>query len=69
MLHVYSSKLLAGMRADGMPSEVVKLRSVNGGEFFGVVFADVCKQFCIKQEFTNTKSPELNDVAEKAPNN
>ena len=40
--------------------------SVNGGEFFGVDFEGVCRQYCIKQEITNAKSPELNGLAERA---
>ena len=54
------------MRGDGVPSEVERVRSDNGGEFFGGEFGDVCRQYCVKQEFTNAKSPELNGVAERA---
>ena len=59
-------KFLADVRGDGVPSEVERVRSDNGGEFFGGEFGDVCRQYCIKQEFTNAKSPELNGVAERA---
>ena len=54
------------MRADGVPSKVKIVRSDNGGEFFGEEFAEVCKQFCIKQEFTNADSPKKNGVVERA---
>ena len=56
------------MRADGAPSEVDIVLSDNfGGEFFFAGnFWDVCRQYCIKREFTNAKSPELNGVAERA---
>ena len=49
-----------------MLSEVYIVRSDNGGEFFGGNLGDVCRQYCIKLEFTNAKSPELNGVAERA---
>ena len=59
-------KFLADVRADGLPSEVETVRSDNGGEFFGGDFECACRQYCIKQEFTNAKSPELNGVTERA---
>ena len=59
-------KFLADVRGDGVPSELERVRSDNGGEFFGGEFGDVCRQYCIKQEHTNAKSPELNGVAERA---
>ena len=54
------------MHADGVPSEVERVRPDNGGQFFGGDFGDMFRQYCIQQEFTNVKSPELNGVAEKA---
>ena len=36
--------------------EVYIVRSDNGGEFFGGNLGDVCRQYCIKQEFTNAES-------------
>ena len=59
-------KFLADVRADGVPSKVEIVRSDNGGEFFGGEFGEVCKQFCIKQEFTNADSPKQNGVVERA---
>ena len=59
-------KFLTDVRGDGVPSEVERVRSDNGGEFFGGEFGDVCRQYCVKQEFINAKSPELNGVAERA---
>ena len=56
---------MAGVRAGGVPSEVEIVRS-NRGEFLGGDFGNVCRQYYIKQEFTNAKSPELNGVAERA---
>ena len=58
-------KLLADVRADGVQSKVEIIRSNNGGEFFRGYFGDVCRQYCIKQEFTNAQGPELNGVAER----
>ena len=49
-----------------MPSEVERVRSDNGREFVREEFGDVCRQYCVKQEFTNAKSPELDGVAERA---
>ena len=48
---------MADARADGVPSKVEIVRSDNGGEFFGGEFGEVCKQHCIKQEFSNADSP------------
>ena len=50
-------KVLADVRADSATSEVERVRSENGGELFVEDFGDVCRQFCIKWDFTNTKSP------------
>ena len=58
--------MLADARADGVPSKVEIVRSDKGGEFFGGEFGEVCKQHCIKQEFTNADSPQQNGVAERA---
>ena len=54
------------MRGDGVPSEVERVRSDNGAEFFGGKFGNVGRQCYVKQEFTNAKSQELNRVAERA---
>ena len=62
-------KFLADVRGDGVPVKVKKVRSDNGGEFFGGEFRDVCRQHCVRQVFTNAKSPELNGVAERALGN
>ena len=42
-------KFLADARADGVPSKVAIVRTDNGGKFYGRAFAEMCKQFCIKQ--------------------
>ena len=59
-------KFLANVRADGVPSKVDIVRSDNGGEFYGGESGEVCKQFFIKQEFTNAGSPKQNGVVERA---
>lgn len=61
----YFKKFLADVRAHGFPSKVETARSDNEGEFHGGAFANVCRQYCIKQEFTTAKSPEFNGVAER----
>lgn len=58
-------KILADVRADGVPSEVEVVRSDNGGEYSGDDFSSVCRGFNIKQEFTTAKSPEFKGVAER----
>ena len=49
MLRTHSGCFWAYLRADGVPSEVERVRSDSGGEFFGGGFGDVCRQSCIKQ--------------------
>ena len=58
--------LLADVRGDGVPLEVERVRSDNGGEVVGGEFGGVCRQYWVKEELTITKSPELNGVAERA---
>jgi hypothetical protein len=43
---------LAEVRADGIPSAVMAVRSDNGREVFGGAFEELCRKHCIKQEFT-----------------
>ena len=57
---------LAEVRADGIPSTVMTVRSDNGREFFGGAFGELCRKRCIKQEFTPADSPKYNGVAERA---
>ena len=54
------------MPADGVPPEIKRLRSPNGGVLSGGVFTNVCRQYCINQEFTNTNNSEPKGVAERA---
>ena len=54
------------MRAVGVSSKAEIVRSDNGGELFGGEFEEVCKQFCIKQEFINASSPKQNGAVERA---
>ena len=49
---------LAEVRADGIPSTVMAVRSDNGREFFGGAFGELCRKRCIKQEFTPADSPK-----------
>ena len=57
---------LADLRVEGIPSEVVVVRSDNDGEFNQGGFGQLCKEINIKQQFTTTAdSPEYNDVAER----
>ena len=59
-------KFLADVRADGIASKVEIVRSHIGGEIYGGVFGEVCKQYCIKQEFMNANSPNQNGVLGRA---
>ena len=57
---------LAEVRADGIPSAVMALRSDNDGEVFGGDFRKLCRKRVTKQEFTPADSPKYNGVAERA---
>ena len=56
---------LAEVRADGIPSTVMAVRSDNGREFFGGAFGELCRKRCIKQEFTPADSPKYNGVRQQ----
>ena len=58
-------QFLADLRVEGIPSEVVVVRSDNGGEFNQGEFGQLCRESNIKQEFTTADSPEYNGVAER----
>ena len=58
-------KFLADRRVEGILSEVVVVRSDNGGEFNQREFGQLCRERNIKQEFTTADSPEHNGVAER----
>ena len=58
-------KCLADLRVEGVPSEVVVVRSDYGGEFNEGKFGKLCRERNIKQEFTTADSPEYNGVAER----
>ena len=58
-------QFLADLRVEGIPSEVVVVRSNNGGEFDQGEFGQLCRERNIKQEFTTADSPEYNGVAER----
>ena len=51
-------KFLVDVRADGVPSEVIIVKSDDGGEWYGGDFGSVCRHYCFKQEFTSAKCPE-----------
>ena len=59
-------QFLSDTCADGVPSQVVTVRSDGGGEFCRGRFGDLCRSRCIKQEFTTADSPQFNGVAERA---
>ena len=59
-------QFLADTRADGVPSQVMIVRSDGGGKFRGGKFGDLCRSRCIKQKFTTADSPQFNGVAERA---
>ena len=59
-------QFLSETRANGVPSQVVTVRSEGGGECCGGKFGDPCRSRCIKQEFTTADSPQFNGVAERA---
>ena len=58
-------QFLADLRVEGIPSEVVVVRSDNGGEFNQGEFGQLCRERNIKQELTTADSPEYNGVAER----
>ena len=58
-------KFLADLGVEGTPSEVVVVRSDDGGEYTEGKFGKLCRQRKIKQEFTTADSPEYNGVAER----
>ena len=58
-------QFLADLRVEGIPSEVVVVRSDNGDEFNQREFGQLCREINIKQEFTAADSPEYNGVAER----
>ena len=56
---------LADLRVEGIPSEVVVVRSDNGGEFSQGQFGQRCRERNKKQDFTTADSSEYNGVAER----
>ena len=58
-------KFLADLRVEGTPSEVVIVRSDDGGEFMEGKFGKLCRERKIKPDFTTADSPEYNGVAER----
>ena len=56
---------LADRSIAGSPSEVMIMRSDGGGKFMEGKIGNLCRERKIKQELTNTKSPEYNGVAER----
>ena len=58
-------QFLADLRVEGVPSEVVVVRSDNGGESNQGEFGQLCRGRNIKQEVTTDDSPEYKGVAER----
>ena len=56
---------LADLRVEGIPSEVVVVRSDNSGEFKQGNFGQLCRERNIKQEFTTADSREYNGIVER----
>ena len=56
---------LSDLRVEGIPSEVIMIRSDDGGEFSVGKFGKLCRERNIKQEFTTADIPEYNGVAER----
>ena len=59
------AKFQADLGEKKISSEVVVLRSDDGGEFNEGKFGKLCRERNIKQEFTTADSPEYNGVAER----
>lgn len=59
-------KFLANERSDGVPSELMMVRSDDGEEFLVGDYEGACRCYRIKQEFTSAMCPKLNGVAKKA---
>ena len=57
-------KLLANLKVEGTPSEVVIVRSNDGGNFMEGKFGKLCRERRIKQEFTTADNPEYDGLAE-----
>ena len=53
------------LRVEGVPSEVVVVRSKDGGEFNEGKLGKLCRESNIKQRFTTAGSPEYNGVAKR----
>ena len=58
-------QLLADLRVEGIPSEVVVVQSDNGGEFNQGEVGQLCRERNIKQEVTTAGSPEYNGIVER----
>ena len=56
---------LADLKVEGIPSEVMVVRSDNGGEFTQGEFGQLRREMIIKQELTTVDSPEYNGEAER----
>ena len=59
------AKFLSDLRLEGIPLEVVVIKSDDGGEFSEGKFGKLCRERNIKQEFTTADSPEYTGVAER----
>ena len=56
---------LADLRVEGTPSEVMIVRSDDGGEIMEGKFGKLCRERKMKQELTTADSPEYNGVVER----
>ena len=58
-------EFLSGTPADGVPSQVVTVRSDGDAEFRWRKFGNLCRSRCIKQGFTTADSHQFNGAAER----
>ena len=59
-------QFLSDTRADGVPSQVVTVRTDGGGKFCEGKFGDLCTSRGINQELTTADSSQFNGVAERS---
>ena len=58
-------KFRSNLKVEGTPSEVMIVRSDDGGQFMEGKFGKLCRERKRKQEFTTADSPAYNGVAER----
>ena len=61
----YFRQYFADYRFTGVPCAVETVRTDDAAKFKDGVFADLCRERGIRQEFTTADSPQFNGVAER----